>query len=221
MRTITSTQFMFLLLGFSTKTYGFVVSPSRSNPNNAVPSIHHEPISSGTTLPPSRSTQSFSRLFGGGFGGGDDKNTTKKKKEIKLKPKQQWDRYLSFKTEPKIRVAVRVVEDESDEWLEVGRVKTKEMQYTEMAVARQRAIIAEHAKRLYPLQISNKKTLEWGYYQEQDEVWKIVDKSVLDTEEVEGLEKMIGFEGRPDPSTGFYCVYDEGRLKLGDESSFK
>lgn len=37
----------------------------------------------------------------------------------------------------------------------------------------------------------------------------------------EHLEKMIGFEGRPDPSTGFYCVYEEGRRKLGEESSFK
>jgi hypothetical protein len=76
---------------------------------------------------------------------------------------------------------------------------------------------------LYPLQISNKKTLEWGYYQENDEEWKIVDKSILDEEsnQLDGLEKLIGFEGRPDPSTGFYCVYDEGRLKLGDESSFK
>lgn len=66
--------------------------------------------------------------------------------------------------------------------------------------------------------------MEWGYYQEQEEVWKSVDKSVLDNEEaaaVDGLEKLIGFEGRPDPSTGFYCVYDGGRLKLGDESSFK
>jgi hypothetical protein len=76
---------------------------------------------------------------------------------------------------------------------------------------------------LYPLQISNKKTLEWGYYHDNDEEWKIVNKSILEEEsnQVEGLEKMIGFEGRPDPSTGFYCVYDVGRLKLGDESSFQ
>jgi hypothetical protein len=40
------------------------------------------------------------------------------------------------------------------------------------------------------------------------------------TESVEGIEKMIGFEGRPDPASGFYCVYDGGRLKLGEESSF-
>jgi hypothetical protein len=112
---------------------------------------------------PSRSNNSSSRtftssrLFGGGFGGKTSSTTTsasgsggkgedkKKKKEgmVKLKPKQQWDRYLSFKNEPKIRVAVRVVEDDNDEWLEVGRVRTTMNQLTELAVARQRAIIAE------------------------------------------------------------------------------
>jgi hypothetical protein len=70
--------------------------------------------------------------------------------------------------------------------------------------------------------VSNKKALEWGYYQDDDEEWKIVDKSILDEEanDIEGLEKLVGFEGRPDPASGFYCVYDGGRLKLGEESSF-
>ncbi|KAL3909616.1 MAG: hypothetical protein SGARI_002516 [Bacillariaceae sp.] len=91
------------------------------------------------------------RLFAGGFGGGGKSGGDKKKKssgasdnkEAKLKPKQQWDRYSAFKKEPKIRVGVRSKEDESDEWLEVGRVRSKDNQYTELAVARQRAIIAE------------------------------------------------------------------------------
>jgi hypothetical protein len=99
---------------------------------------------------------SLSRLFGGGFGGktssssggGGGKGEEKKRSKevaVKLKPKQQWDRYLSFKNEPKIRVAVRVVGDDvvSDEWLEVGRVRTTMKHLTELAVARQRAIIAE------------------------------------------------------------------------------
>lgn len=142
-------------------------------------------------------------------------------KEAKLKPKQQWDRYANFKREPKIQVGVRIKEDDSEEWLEVGRVKSQDSQYTEAAVFRQRAIIAEHAKRLYPLQLSTKKTLEWGYQagDDDDSEWKTVDKSCM-TESVEGIEKMIGFEGRPDPASGFYCVYDGGRLKLGEESSF-
>ena len=72
----------------------------------------------------------------GGFGSGP-----KKKKEVKLKPKQQWDRYLDFKKEKKVRVAVRVVGGE--EWLEVGSVKSKDNGFTEISVARQRALIAE------------------------------------------------------------------------------
>ena len=83
-----------------------------------------------------------------GFGGGGaDKSKTKKVKETKLKPKQQWDRYLDLKADSKIRVAVRVLEVEDDdaskEWLEVGRIKSKGNQYTAIAVARQRAVIAE------------------------------------------------------------------------------
>ena len=79
----------------------------------------------------------------------------------------------------------------------------------------------QHAKRLYPLQLSSKKDLEWGYQTGDNEniEWKTVDKSCM-ANTVEGIEKLIGFEGRPDPASGFYCVYDGGRLKLGEESSF-
>ena len=75
--------------------------------------------------------------------GGKDKKKEKNAKEIKLKPKQQWDRYAEFKREPKIQVGVRIKEDDSDEWLEVGRVKSKDSANTEFAVFRQRAIIAD------------------------------------------------------------------------------
>lgn len=168
-------------------------------------------------------------LYAGGFGGGGmaKKAAGKKKdksKEAKLKPKQQWDRYSEFKRESKIQVAVRIKEGGSDEWLVVGRVKSKDNEHTEAAVFRQRAIIAEHAKRLYPVQLSSKKTLEWGYSPSEDKEnteWKTADKSSMDeVEDSVGFEKLIGFEGRPDPSTGFYCVYDGGRLKLGEETSF-
>lgn len=74
---------------------------------------------------------------------GKDKKKKNANKEAKLKPKQQWDRYSEFKREPKIQVGVRIKEDESGEWMEVGRVKSKDSQYTEAAVFRQRAIIAE------------------------------------------------------------------------------
>lgn len=91
-------------------------------------------------------------LYAGGFGGGggmgkksggDKKKKKDAEKEKKLKPKQQWDRYSDFKREPKIHVGVRIKDDDSVEWMEVGRVKSKDSQFTEAAVFRQRAIIAE------------------------------------------------------------------------------
>jgi len=189
------------------------------------------PISSinrGASISTMSAPVSTTSLYAGGFGGGGGMGGAKKKKgaekEKKLKPKQQWDRYAEFKTEPKIVIGVRIKDDDSVEWMIVGRVKSKDNKYTEAAVFRQRAIIAEHAKRLYPLQFTSKKTLEWAYHSfddDDDEIeWKVVDKSAL-TDAVDGIEKLIGFEGRPDPASGFYCVYDGGRLKLGEESSFK
>jgi hypothetical protein len=85
-------------------------------------------------------------------------------------------------------------------------------------------VLLQHARRLYPLQVSTKKTLEWAYYKEDDEEWKIVDKSILlqqdggrdDDDDVgvggakipDGIERLIGFEGRPDPASGFYYVQE-------------
>ena len=81
-----------------------------------------------------------------------DGDSNKKKKEMKLKPKQQWDRFASLKKETSVLVAVRVVGQE--DWLEVGRVKSKDNASIEAAVAKQRVIIAEHSRRLFPLQVS-------------------------------------------------------------------
>lgn len=52
--------------------------------------------------------------------------------------------------------------------------------------------------------------------------WTLLDpKSLLEgASETTGVEKKIGFQGAPDPATGFYCVYDGGKIKLGDETSF-
>ena len=81
-----------------------------------------------------------SRVWKAGFGGGDPK----KKKEQKLKPKAQWDRYTdALKKETPYRVAVKAVGKGSEDWLEVGNIKSKGGDYTKAAVARQRALIAE------------------------------------------------------------------------------
>ena len=72
------------------------------------------------------------------------KKKKKRRKTQKLKPKQQWDRYGNMKKQSGIRVAVRVLDgDSSSDWLEVGRVKSKDEITTEMAVVRQKVIIAE------------------------------------------------------------------------------
>ena len=157
------------------------------------------------------------------------KSASKKATPIKLKPKQQWDRYSEFKREDKVPVAIRLTDTSSTsssssppDWLEVGRIKSKDNQYTQAAVALQRAIIAEHGKRLYPLQVSKKMNCEWGYLDSDNDTWTVVNvKDVMSsTATVDGLEKQIGFEGTPDPATGFYCVYDNGKLRLGEETSF-
>lgn len=43
--------------------------------------------------------------------------------------------------------------DDTNDWMEVGRVRSDNDELTEVAIARQRALIAEHAKRLYPVQV--------------------------------------------------------------------
>lgn len=144
-----------------------------------------------------------------GFGASSGGKKKKKEKEQKMKPKQQWDRYNNLKKEPMVRVAVRV--EGADDWLEVGRVKSKDSANTEAAVAKQRVIIAEHSRRIYPLQISKDTKVQWAYWKEDGEQWVAVDKSVLD-EAADGIEKEVGFEGRPDPASGFYCMYKGGRL---------
>jgi hypothetical protein len=96
-----------------------------------------------STFFPQPTTTAFSRylILGAGFGGGDSKSN---KKESKIKPKQQWDRYCGdLKKEKPYRVAVKVQGKQSEEWLEVGNVKSKGGEYTKAAVARQRALIAE------------------------------------------------------------------------------
>ena len=153
----------------------------------------------------------------GGFGAGGKE---KPKKLVKLKPKAQWDRFLAMKGANRVRVAVRTTNTDADdsEWLEVGHVKSVDDAHTALAVARQRALIAEHAKRLFPLQVSIKDTVQWAYWTEDD--WVTVDKAILDKQNVpDDLEKIIGFEGRPDPSSGFYCVYNEGRLVSDGEDA--
>lgn len=153
--------------------------------------------------------------FGSASGGKKGKKAKKGSVPLKLKPKSQWDRYCDvLKKSAAISVAVRVVKgDERGEWLKVGRVKTEGDDFTQLAVAMQRGLIAEHAKRLLPLQVLPKDIVEWAYYKEDGDEgeWVLVSKDICDDAPA-GVEKKMGFEGLPDPGTGFYCHYDQGRL---------
>ena len=146
-----------------------------------------------------------------GFGSGAPKKE-KKQKELKLKPKQQWDRYTALKTEISVLVAVKV--EGADDWLEVGRVKSKDDANLKIAISKQRVMIAEHSRRLFPLQVSKDAKVEWAYWQEEpEEQWVVVENHKVVLEGApDGIEKDIGFEGRPDPASGFYCLYNQGRL---------
>jgi hypothetical protein len=148
-----STMLLATVLFCWTATGFSPLSISSSNNNN-----NNQPISFSSTA--TTSPSSSSRLYAqglkkaSGFGGGGEskkksgfggKNKNENKdNDGKLKPMQQWNRYKDLKSEPKILVGVRIIgDDDNKDWLEVGRIKSKESKYTEMAVFRQRAIIAE------------------------------------------------------------------------------
>jgi len=152
-----------------------------------------------------------------GFGAAPKKDS--KKKSALLKAKQQWDRYLALKKSESFAVAVKVagapMTSSSDGllgWLQVGIVRSKDDAYTEEAVVRQRLLIADHARRCYPLKILAKDKLEWAYLNGEDElivIGKKDDDPFQKKEMPAGFEKMIGFVGLPDKS-GFYAKSAEG-----------
>jgi len=146
-----------------------------------------------------------------GFGGGGQ-GKPKKAATAGLKPKAQWDRYLELKKETAVAVGVRIIEPGKEEdWLEVGNIKSVNGEFNQLAVALQRALIADHAKRLFPLKLRGKERLEWGLYNVETKTFDAVDKSLTDGMD-EFDTKQIGFEGTGDPKTGFYCHYNDGRL---------
>jgi hypothetical protein len=67
--------------------------------------------------------------------------------------------------------------------------------------------------------VSTKDVVEWAYYSDEKDEWIVVDhKSVLASNDAVPIPENIvrgrgiGFEGRPDPATGFYCMYNDGRI---------
>lgn len=155
-----------------------------------------------------------------GFGGTSAKGKkigkqVGKVKNIKLKSNTQWDRYVDVLTEStSYPVAVRTVTSDgvASDWYEVGRVRSGGDVTTAVAVAVQRGLIVEHAKRLVPGRVRPKDRVEWGYGDgEGGRSFSVVEGSVIDGAS-EGVEGLVGFEGLADPSSGFYCVSGEGRM---------
>jgi hypothetical protein len=108
-------------------------SPSITSHNNKAFSVH-------TSFP----SGPFFPLFAtGGFGGSSSNSDTNSKKSTPLKPKQQWDRYLAMKDATKYRVAVRKEQEVATEWMCVGAVKSGADVTVDVAVARQRSLIAD------------------------------------------------------------------------------
>lgn len=162
--------------------------------------------------PPAVHPRKLSFLEMGGFGGGGSSQKVggKKGKVNALKPKTQWDKFKALKQSSRVTVAARVIavassdgeSSDDGQWYEVGQIKSEGDEFTELAVVMQRVLIAEHAKRVYPLQFLPKDLVEWSYKGENDD-WIVVDKSKA-TDAPSNIAKMIGFQGNPDKS-GFYA----------------
>lgn len=180
-------------------------------------STTHTVVSASNFCDGSTTQLSMAGFGGGGGGGGASKKNKKAAKPLpKLKAKTQWDRYADLKQCKKIVVGVKLSGNEEEaEWLEVGKVRSENDEHTLVAIARQRALIADHAKRLYPVKVPANSVLEWGYFMEggdgESGSWETVDKAI-GTDAPKGIEKKFGFEGISDKASGYYCYYSEGRV---------
>ena len=97
----------------------------------------------------SRIPKNHQALQMAGFGDAAS-SSSNESKDVKLKPKQQWDRYTTLKKENSVVVGVKVVvavsidtEETASDWLVVGAVKSESTIPIDVAVARQRALLVE------------------------------------------------------------------------------
>jgi len=164
------------------------------------------------------STGKQQHMLMAGFGSSKTSSTSKGKKKRattnKLKPKKQWDRFMSedLSSSDDIRVGVRVIDGST--WYEVGEIKTKNNQHTDAAVIKHRTLISDHARRMFPAEMAKvvANNLEYGYVKTTngDDDWTIANK--IDNMPTD-IDKMIGFRGYPD-LTGFYS--SSGKAATGD-----
>lgn len=168
------------------------------------------------------STGKQQHMLMAGFGSSktSSKSTSKGKKKKattnKLKPKKQWDRFMSddLSSSDVIRVGVRVIDGST--WYEVGEIKTKDNQHTDAGIIKHRTLILDHARRMFPAEMAKvvANNLKYGYVKtindDGDDEWTIANK--IDDMPTD-IDKMIGFRGYPD-LTGFYS--SSGKAATGD-----
>ncbi|KAJ1628755.1 hypothetical protein T492DRAFT_841342 [Pavlovales sp. CCMP2436] len=149
-----------------------------------------------------------------GFGKGEAKAGDSKTAKGKLNAKKQWDRYIDLAKSGGAVAEVAVRKDAEFEWKTVGRVCAVAELPAAAAAARQRALIEEHAKRIYLALLAEvgKAPLQVGV--------RVADGFELVGKEDRALvsSEQLGFEGLPDPRTGYYCHYDNGRLQSSDSA---
>eukprot|EP00520_Triparma_pacifica_P010658 CAMPEP_0118654422 /NCGR_PEP_ID=MMETSP0785-20121206/12388_1 /TAXON_ID=91992 /ORGANISM="Bolidomonas pacifica, Strain CCMP 1866" /LENGTH=213 /DNA_ID=CAMNT_0006547095 /DNA_START=233 /DNA_END=874 /DNA_ORIENTATION=+ len=147
-----------------------------------------------------------------------------------LRPKGQWDRYLKFLTTHKKDTTLGynfgtcvIRTPSSKKWIKVGYVAALPGVDVSDAVMVQKRIIFEHARRLQPGNFVNggKTDVEWGVLKGRGDGNREDQGGGEDYEEAEVITKFkkvdagvgeVGFEGMPDPATGFFCKYDKGKI---------
>ena len=151
--------------------------------------------------------QQYTTFLMAGFGSktsSTSKGKNKKATTNKLKPKKQWDRFMSedLSSSDAIRAGVRVIDTST--WYEVGEIKTKNNQHTDAGVIKHRTLILDHARRMFPAEMAKvvANNVEYGYVTttDGDDEWTIANK--IDDMPTD-IDKLIGFRGYPD-LTGFY-----------------
>ncbi|KAJ1628984.1 hypothetical protein T492DRAFT_1013964 [Pavlovales sp. CCMP2436] len=135
----------------------------------------------------------------------------------KLNAKKQWDRFVDLSKDGGGTAEVAVRKDAESEWKPIGRVCAVAELPVVAAAARQRSLIEEHGKRVHLALLAQvgKAPLQVGIRVTAEASFELVGKE----DNTASADSQIGFEGLPDPKTGYYCMYTDGRLITSGSAS--
>ena len=133
-----------------------------------------------------------------------------------------------MKKDPAAEVAFATVavREKGRGWERCGFVAAEAGFTAEQSATRQKRLIGEHAVRLYPRLQADSVELEFGLRTvegfvdnepKEDGECDFAIMGKCDSDKVS--EKKIGFEGIADAATGYYCLYDGGKVKAGGGGS--